>query len=216
MSNDSKLKQAVLDELSWEPSVTAAHIGVAAHDGVITLSGHVATYAEKHAAEAAATRVKGVRAVAEEIEVQLPSQTTRTDEEIGAAAVQRMMWDSSIPANAVHVKVEKGWVTLSGEVKWFFQKEAAAHDVRSLWGVLGVSDQVTVRPHVDTSRIKEAITEALGRTWLFDPNTVTVHADGGKVRLGGTARSMAEERIAIVTAWAAPGVMAVENDIRIG
>jgi osmotically-inducible protein OsmY len=216
MGNDSKLKKAVLEELSWEPSVTAAHIGVAAHDGVITLSGHVGSYAEKHAAEVAAGRVKGVRAVAEEIEVQLPSQTTRTDEEIAAAAIQRMMWDSSIPDDAVKVKVEKGWVTLSGEVHWFFQKEAALHDVRGLWGVIGVSDQVTVRPHLDTSSIQTAIIAALGRSWFFDPDTVTVHAHGGKVRLGGTARSMNEERIALSTAWATPGVTSVESDIHVG
>ena len=215
MNNDSALKQAVLDELSWEPSVTAAHIGVVAESGIVTLTGHVGAYAEKHAAELAACRVKGVKAVAEEIEVRLPNETRRNDAEVAAAAVQRMMWDSEIPADAVHVRVEQGWVTLTGEVEWHFQKTAATQDVRGLLGVIGVSDQVTVRPRIDVGQLSDSITHALHRSWFFDPKTINVQATGGKVRLTGTARTLTEKSTAAATAWAAPGVVAVENDIAV-
>ena len=118
MSNDSQLQQAVLAELNWEPSITAAHIGVTAEDGVVTLTGHVDTFIQKHSAEQAAGRVKGVKGVAEEIEVQLPFDKKRTDDEIAAAAIDRLEWDVSIPPDVIKVKVEKGWVTLTGEVNW--------------------------------------------------------------------------------------------------
>ena len=125
MSKDSELKKVVLDELSWEPSVDAAHIGVTAKDGVITLTGHVDNYSSKAGAEKAASRVKGVKAVVEEIEVKLPYDVKRSDEDIAAAAVDRLGWNSTNPNGAVQVKVEKGWVTLSGTVDWQFEKEAA-------------------------------------------------------------------------------------------
>ena len=132
MSKDSELKKVVLEELSWEPSVDAAHIGVTAKDGVITLTGHVDNYSAKSGAEKAASRVKGVKAVAEEIKVKLPYDVKRSDEDIAAAAVDRLGWNSSIPDGAIQVKVEKGWVTLSGTVDWHFEKEAAEFDIRAL------------------------------------------------------------------------------------
>ena len=125
MSSDSDLQKAVMAELTWEPSVTAAHIGVTAKAGVIALTGHVDSYAAKHSAEVAATRVKGVKAVAEELEVRLPMDARRSDEDIAAAAIERLSWDVSVPKDAIKVKVEKGWVTLSGQVDWFFQKDLA-------------------------------------------------------------------------------------------
>jgi osmotically-inducible protein OsmY len=130
MLNDSQLQQAVLAELKWEPSIAAAHIGVTAKAGVVALTGHVESFMEKHAAETAAGRVKGVKAVAEEIEVRLPFDTKRGDEEIAAAAIERFSWDVSVPPDAVKVKVEKGWITLTGVVDWHYQKEAAEQDVR--------------------------------------------------------------------------------------
>jgi osmotically-inducible protein OsmY len=208
------LKQSVLDELKWEPSVTAAHIGVIAKDGVITLSGHVENYAEKHAAETAVGRVKGVKAVAEELEVRLPFDTTRGDDAIAAAAIDRLAWDVSVPRDAVRVKVEKGWVTLTGQVGWHYQREAAEQDVRRLFGVIGVSNQTTVKPRPDASNISDNIVDALHRTW-FDPKTVTVTTDGGKVRLTGTVHSWRDREMAESTAWAAPGATTVENDIAI-
>jgi osmotically-inducible protein OsmY len=213
MSHDSHLQQAVLDELNWEPSVTAAHIGVTANAGVITLTGHVISYAQKHAAETAVRRVKGVKAVAEEIEVRLPYETKRSDEEIAGAAIGRFEWDVSIPRDAIKVTVDQGWVTLTGEVDWHYQKDAASMDVRALFGVTGVSNQITIKPTVNTSNISDDIMHALHRSWFFDPKTINVSADEGEVRLSGTVRSWHERQVAAATAWAAPGVTDVVNDI---
>src|SRR5271154_2311040 len=163
MSDDKRLKQAVLDELQWEPSVNAAHIGVTAKDGVVTLMGHVENFAEKSAAERAARRVKEVRAVAEEIEVRLPFSVKHGDEEIASAAVNRLQWDSAVPKGTVKVKVEKGWVTLTGEVDWHYQQDAAASDVRGLWGVIGVSNEIAIKPKPNTSNIRDKIMVALDR-----------------------------------------------------
>jgi len=213
MSQDRQLQDAVLEELSWEPSVNAAHIGVAANAGVVTLSGHVATYAEKRAAENAARRVKGVKAVAEEIRVHLPSDFNRTDDEIAAAAVSRLAWNVVIPKDAIKVKVEKGWVTLSGEVAWNYQKDAATADVRSLYGVVGVSNDVTIKEKINASNISDDITHALHRSWFFDPADIKVRAKNGKVTLIGKVHTPHERQVAAATAWAAPGVMDVENDL---
>jgi osmotically-inducible protein OsmY len=215
MSHDNHLQEAVLEELNWEPSVTAAHLGVAANAGVITLTGHVESFAQKHAAETAVRRVKGVKAVAEEIEVRLPYATKRSDEEIAAAAIGRFEWDVSIPRDTIKVTVDKGWVTLTGEVDWHYQKDAASMDVRALFGVVGVSNQVTIKPTVNTSNISDDITHALGRSWFFDPKTISVSAQGGKVRLTGTVSSWHDRQVAASTAWAAPGATAVENDIAV-
>ena len=214
MSDDKQLKQAVLDELKWEPSVNAAHIGVTANAGVVTLMGHVETYTEKSAAEKAAGRVKGVKAVAEEIEIRLHSSMKRGDEEIASAAISRMQWDAAIPSDAVKVKVEKGWVTLTGEVDWHYQQEAAADDVRGLWGVVGVSNQMTIKQRPNASNIQSDIMVALHRSW-FDPKTINVSAQGGNVELTGTVRSWYERDVAGSTAWAAPGATNVENNIRV-
>ena len=146
MSDDKSLKQAVLDELKWEPSVNSAHIGVTAKNGVVTLSGHVENYVEKSAAEKAARRVNDVKAIAEEIEVRLPFSVKHGDEEIASEAVNRLKWDSTVPSGAIKAEVEKGWVILTGEVEWHYQQEAAINDIRGLWGVVGVSDQIAIKP----------------------------------------------------------------------
>lgn len=215
MPNDAELQQHVLSELTWEPRVDAAHIGVTAKDGVVTLMGHVATFGQKHAAEAAAHRVKGVSAVAEEIEVRLPFATERGDDEIAATVVERLGWDAAIPRDAVQVKVEKGWVTLTGQVEGRYQKDAAEQEIRWLFGVVGVSNQIAIRVRPDTGRISDDIRHALHRSWLFDSTTINVSASGGQIRLTGTVRSPHERRVAAATAWAAPGATAVENELRI-
>ncbi len=213
MSDDKQLQERVLAELRWDPSVTAAHIGVAANAGVVTLTGHVDSYAEKRAAETAAHRVKGVKAVAEEIEVRLPFETKRDDDDIAAAAVDRLAWDVSVPRDAVKIKVEDGWITLSGEVNWYYQKEAAEQDVRRLFGVTGVSNKVSIKPRVNALNIRDDIMHAMDRSWFFDPKTITVSAVGGKVRLTGTVPSLHDWKVAASTAWAAPGVTDVENNL---
>jgi len=212
---DSELQDAVQAELKWEPSVTAAHIGVTAHGGVITLTGHVETYPEKHAAEMAATRVKGVRAVAEELEVRLPFETKRTDEAIAAAAIERVSWDVSIPKDAVLVRIEKGWVTLTGQVDFYYQKNAPEQDIRHLIGVIGVSNQITIKPLANAGDISDDIMHALHRSWFFDPQTIQVSAVGGHVKLTGTASSAHDKGVAASTAWMAPGVTSVQNELAV-
>lgn len=212
MSDDKTLKQDVLDELKWEPSVTVAHIGVTAHDGVVTLSGHVKSFMEKLTAEKAANRVKGVKAVAEELEVRLPFDHRRDDEDIAAAAMHRLSWDASVPPDSVKVRVEKGDVTLTGEVEWNYQKVAAGRDITGLLGVLRVSNQITIKPRANALNVSDDIRKALHRSW-FDPRTVTVTADGGTIRLAGSVYSWHERQVAVDTAWAAPGAAKVVNDL---
>jgi len=214
MSNDTMLQQAVLAELSWEPSVTAGHIGVTANSGVVTLTGHVGTFAEKWAAEAAAGRVKGVKAVAEEIEVKLPFSMKRTDDQIAEAVLDRLAWDVSVPKDRVKVKVEDGRVTLTGEVDWHFQSDAAEDACRRLYGVVSVFNQIAIKPKVQPLEIKEKIRTALHRSW-YEPVNVTVSADGGKVRLTGSVRTWYERQQAETAAWGAPGVTQVDDSITI-
>jgi osmotically-inducible protein OsmY len=214
MSDDKHLKQAVLDELKWEPSVNSAHIGVTTKDGVVTLMGSVETYAEKHAAETATLRVKDVKAVAEEIEVKLPFSVKHGDAEIAAAAVERLAWNVSVPKDAVKVAVSKGWVTLTGDVHWHYQHDAAADAVRTLWGVTGVSNQIAIKPMANANNIKSDIMVALNRSW-FTPDNIGVATNDGKVTLTGTVEYWDERALAGTTAWAAPGVTSVTNDIRV-
>jgi osmotically-inducible protein OsmY len=211
-STDAALKTSVLAELAWEPSVTAAHIGVTARDGVITLSGHVQRFAEKQAAQTATLRVKGVKAVAEEIEVKLPFDVQRSDDDIARAAIARLAWDSTLPKDAVKVAVQEGWVTLTGQVGWRFEQDTADQDVRRLWGVVGVSNQITLKPRVNTYNLGADISNALHRSW-FEPAGITVSADGGKVTLTGHVKSWSERDLAGSTAWAAAGATEVENQL---
>jgi osmotically-inducible protein OsmY len=215
MSHDKQLQESVMVELGWEPSIDAAHIGVAANAGVVTLTGRVQNFVQKVAAERAAARVKGVKAVVEEIEVKLPYDVTRGDESIAAAATERLAWDSSIPPGAVEIRVEKGWITLNGEVAWYFQKEAAAQAVRPLIGVVGVSNLIEIKPTVNADDVGQNITRALHRSWFYDPNTIRVSAQGGKIKLTGQVTTWNARELAGVTAWSAPGATFVENDISV-
>lgn len=213
MSHDDQLQKAVLAELKWDPSIVAAHIGVAAENGTVTLTGHVESYGQKHAAEVATGRVKGVRAIAEEIEVRLPFEIKRDDTEIATAAANRLAWDIGTPRDAIKIMVAKGWVTLTGQVDWHFQKETAEREVRHLMGVTGVSNQVTIRPRVDTGHLQDDIQHALHRSIFFDTEKVHVSAENGRVKLTGTVNSWLERQTAGSTAWAAPGAVSVENDL---
>ena len=212
MSEDRQLQEAVLAAFAWEPSVTAAHIGVTAKNGVVTLTGHVENYLEKCRAERAAVGVKGVKAVVEELEVKLHPGMTRSDEDIANAAINRLAWEVSVPRDAVRIKVEKGWVTLTGSVDWHFQKEAAEHAIQGMLGVVGVSNETTIKPRADATDISRKIDLALHRSW-FDPKTITVTTNDGRVKLTGTVDTPGDRFIAGATAWGAPGATDVENDL---
>lgn len=214
MTDDHKLKADVLADLSWEPSVTSEHIGVTAEAGVVTLSGHVENYWQKAAAERAAGRVKGVRAIAEEIEVRLPGSVRRGDDEIAAAALERLFWDVSVPKDAVKVRVQDGYVTLTGELDWHFQHEEVARIIRSLAGVTGIANQITLKQRPNSSKIQDDIGHALHRSWLSNDH-VKVMANDGEVHLTGTVDSWQDRRMAGTTAWRASGTTSVVNDIRV-
>jgi osmotically-inducible protein OsmY len=215
MSQDSKLQQAVLDELAWEPSISAGHIGVSAEDGVVTLTGHATSFAEKCAAEAAARRVKGVKGVVEEIKIRLAGDVSIADDELAKAAADCIAADVYVPRDSVKVTVEKHWITLDGEVTWDFQRKAAEQCIARLPSVVGITNLITLKPTVDVSNVSDDIVHALHRSWFFDPQTITVTAEGGNVRLTGTVRSPEERATAATTAWSAPGVLAVRNELTI-
>jgi len=215
MISDLQLRRNVLDELEFEPTVDAAHIGVSANCGVVALTGFVASYAERAAAERAARRVKGVMAIAQEIEVRLPSHATRADDEIAACAVEILKWQAGGPADRIGIKVEKGIVTLTGEVDWQFQKAEAAYTVHKLTRVVDVVNQIRVAPRVGASEIKQKIERALQRSAAVDASRITVQTEGGRVVLTGMVQAWYEHDLAEQVAWSAPGVTGVENHLTI-
>jgi len=213
--SDRSLRQSVLDELEFEPAVDATKIGIAVDNGVVTLTGHVSSYAEKIAAEHAVQRVKGVRGVAQEIEVRYPSEGKNGDDEIAQRAAQIIDWDSTVPSDKVTVKVEKGWVTLRGEIEWQFQRVGAESVVRKLSGVVGVTNLIAVRPRVDATNVKHRIEDALKRNAEVEADGIQVVVTGGKVTLEGKVRTCHERAVAVRAAWAAPGVESVEDLVNI-
>lgn len=214
---DEEIQRDVLDELKWDARVQPNEIDVAVKDGIVTLTGWVDSFIKKWAAEEAAHRVRGVKAVVNDIEVRLPTEAERTDEDIAAAAVRALEWDALVPPDQVKVTVSKGWVTLEGEVDWEYQKEEAERVVRRLAGVRGVTDLITVRPKTKPSpdELKKKIEDALVRTAETDAKRITVEVQGDKVILRGTVRSWAERQEAERVAWSAPGGTSVENHITI-
>ena len=215
MNKDVGLKNAVEAELAWVPSVDAAHIGVTAENGIVTLSGHVPTYAQKLAVEKAVKRIKGVRGLAEELEVRLLASFGNDDDEVAKRVANILDWGVSVPKDSVKVQVTAGVVTLSGEVDWQFQRIGAEQGVRLLNGVRGLSNQITVKPHVEAQDVKRRIESALERQADVVASNIRVTVDGATVRLDGKVKAWAERNAIERAAWAAPGVRAVDNHVTI-
>jgi osmotically-inducible protein OsmY len=212
--DDRTLRQHVLAELEFDPKVDAAHIGVAVRDGIVTLSGHVATYAEKIAAERILQRVRGVRAVVEEIEVRYPADQKTGDEELAARVVKVLAWNVQVPDGAVKVKVEDGRVTLDGCVPWYYQRAAAQSAVAKLAGVREVLNLLAVKPPVRSRDVKAKVLAALKRT-ARDPDTITVRVEGDTVILDGCVDLWRERQLAERAAWSIPGVHAVDDRLKL-
>ena len=212
-SADADLREKVERQLDWEPAVTSTNIGVSARDGVVTLTGYVENYAEKMAAERVTKRTYGVKALANDIQVKPLLKTT--DSEIAANAVVALQARVDVPDRKIKVMVQNGWITLEGDVDWYFQKNAAHVAVKYLLGVKGVTNVIQVKPRVSTSEVKHKIEEALKRNAEVDARRITVSSTAGKVTLRGNVRSWMEKDEAENAAWAAPGVAQVENDISV-
>jgi osmotically-inducible protein OsmY len=210
--DDKALQEAVRRELEWDPKVNAAHIGVIAKDGAVTLTGHVDSYTEKLAAVRAAERVYGVKAVADEIEVRLPGSNVRDDEDLAEAIAEAFRWNEFVP-DTVTAEVKNGIVTLRGTAEWEYQRSAAERAVRDLTGVRGVTNLITVEPKVKPSEIEQRILEAIQRSAALDARQIWVTTTNGNVRLHGHVHSLWEKKIAEEAAASAPGVQKVENDI---
>jgi len=213
--SDRTLKQGVEDELEWEPSINAEHIGVTAEDGVVTLTGHVGSYTEKFTAEKAARRLKGVRAIAQEIEIRFPSDKKTSDDQIAKRALDIIAWDSTIPKDKVQVKVQGGFVTLSGQVDWHYQRADAEYAVRKLAGIKGLSNEIQVKPRVQALDVKQRIESALKRNADLEADSIKVSVLNGRVTLDGKVKAWYERDLAERTAWSAPGVISVEDHISI-
>src|SRR5665811_1318554 len=215
--NELKLRDDILDELGYEPIVYAAHIGVAVDQDVVTLTGHVASYAQKLAAIAAVRRVKGVHGIADEIEVRYSPEATMSDDEIAKRAINVLSWDSVVPSNAIQVTVREGLVTLTGKVNWYYQKSSAERDVRRLSGVRSVVNNIGIEPHAKPKNVKKTIEAALKRHAEIEAKDIRVTVrDDDEVLLEGKVRNWDEKFAVENAAWSAPGVKNVRDQLTIG
>jgi len=215
--SDKQLRQDILDEFEFDPSFNAAHIGVVVDKNVVSLTGHVESYAEKLAVLAAARRVKGVQAIADEIEVRFPNQPKTADDQIAKRATDILKWNSVVSTLPIEVVVHNGWITLSGRVNWYFEKRAAENCVRKLSGVRAITNSIIVKPQVNAANVKEKIEAALKRHAEVEANGIRISVKGGDhVVLEGKVGNWDERRAVENAAWSAPGVAAVDDRLSIG
>ena len=215
MRTDIEIKNDVLDELAWQPNIDETQIGVIVDKGVVTLTGTVDSYAKKIAAEKAVKGVKGVRAVAEDIEVKYGTEYKKSDKEVAKAAADAIKWNYSVPDDDVKIKVDNGWVYLTGEVKWGYQKDAAKSAVENLLGVRGVSNAITLKQTVEPNQVKEKIKKALERSAEIEAKNINVTVEGHKVKLRGKVHSWTEKDEVRKAAFSAPGVYEVDNELEV-
>jgi len=215
MRTDSEIRTDVVAELTWDSSIRNEDIATAVKDGVVTLAGLIDTYAQRYAAERAVERVKGIRAIVNDLTVKLPGAMERSDAELAHAAVNALRWHTEVPGERIQVKVSNGWLTLEGEVDLYYQRHAAETAVRYLLGVKGVNNRITLRAIAAPADIKQRIHASLKRQAEMDADHITVETRGSRVILRGTVRSLAERREAERAAWNAAGVNSVENDINV-
>lgn len=211
---DSQIQQDVINEIKWDPSVTSSQVSVSTNDGIVTLRGSVPHYYEKTLAESAAQRVGGVRAVADEIEVNLMGSYNRSDEQIAESALTALEWSYAVPKD-IKITIEKGWITLTGQVEWDFQRNAAKDAISQLMGVCGVTNNISIKSKTLPSDVKARIEEALKRSAESEGRKITVTVHGDKATLTGNVHSFSELEVARHAAWMAPGIMFVENNLKI-
>jgi osmotically-inducible protein OsmY len=215
MRNDHELQKAVLDQLDFDPTVNASHIGVSARGGVVTLSGHVTNLAEKAAAEAAAGCVRGVKAIVDDLHVELPGRWETPDETVAQKAYERLASNLKVPLDRLHISVSEGAVTIRGDVDWQYQREAAIADLRALNCVRHIHNEIVVRPPVAADEIARRLHGALERLGLLSGDNIAVAATGSNVTLTGTVNSWHEKGLAENIAWSVPGVSHVTNHITV-
>ncbi|QIM51807.1 BON domain-containing protein [Hydrogenophaga crocea] len=212
MKSDEQLKKDVAAELAWDPAINTTHIGVAVHSGVVTLSGTLDTYVQKHAVERAVRRVGGI---ALDLEVRLAPGHARTDSEIAQAAAHALRWHSLVPEDRVTVEVDDGWIRLSGETDWAYQRMSAEQAVRPLVGVRGVTNDIAIKARADALAISRGIASALERHARREAQRIAVDVQGGVVTLSGTVQSLADRQAAVGTAYAAQGVSRVIDQLEV-
>ena len=213
MKTDADLKRDVSTELSWDPAIKSDSIGVSVKDGVVTLSGHLETFIEKYAAARAAQRVAGVQAVAVELDVKLAPGHQRSDTDIALSAQQALRWNTVVPFDEIRLTVEKGWVTLRGEVEWDYQRRSAENAIRPLMGVVGVSNEITLRSQPRADDLSRRIEQALTRQAVREAKRIQVSIEGSTVKLSGHVHSLSERDAVRGVAWSAPGVRVVDDEL---
>lgn len=215
MRNDDEIRDDIIAELEWDPKIESTEIGVTVKDGAVSLMGVVGSYAEKLAAEQAAKRVRGVRAIAEEIRVRLPSDRSVTDEDIAERIAHVLEWNTSIPDSNIQAEVRNGFVTLTGEVEWNYQRESAKDLIAGIKGVSAVSNMIKVRSRVVKTDITREIALALKRNADLEAARIKVDVDGSRVTLNGDVKAWYERKLVEDAVWAAPGVTQVTDNLRV-